>query len=141
VNKQLSAKYETLVNDAPNLIKVLPWGPDFEVDIFRKPDFTALEVVTFATGGLWTSSNSDLHSVLTPIRYSRWYQRIHNIFFHPDHETKLYLILADTGKKCVATPKECSQLLQNYYDIRESTGFKNVSLAVSGALQEKDGSI
>ena len=54
VNKQLSARYATLVNDAPNLIKVLPWGPDFEVDVFRKPDFTALEVVTFATGG-WYS--------------------------------------------------------------------------------------
>jgi hypothetical protein len=57
------------VNDAPELIKVLPWGPgqcvpgrfftnapefpaeDFEVDVFRKPDFTALEVVSFATGG------------------------------------------------------------------------------------------
>jgi dipeptidyl-peptidase-3 len=47
----MSAKYETLVNDAPNLIKVLPWGEDFEVDTFRKPDFTALEVVSFATGG------------------------------------------------------------------------------------------
>ncbi|KAH9484285.1 Dipeptidyl peptidase 3 [Psilocybe cubensis] len=74
VNKQLSAKYETLVNDAPNLIKVLPWGKDFEVDVFRKPDFTALEVVSFATGGIPAGIN-------------------------------------------------------NYYDIRESTGFKNVSLA------------
>ena len=55
VNKQLSAKYEKLVEDAPNLIKVLPWGKDFEVDVFRKPDFTALEVVTFATGGEWYS--------------------------------------------------------------------------------------
>lgn len=45
VNKELSAKYEILVNDAPRLIKVLPWGKDFEVDVFRKPDFTALEVV------------------------------------------------------------------------------------------------
>ncbi len=51
VNKQLSAKYETLVNGAPELIKSLPWGTDFEVDVFRKPDFTALEVVSFATGG------------------------------------------------------------------------------------------
>ena len=51
VDKQLSAKYETLVNDAPELIKVLPWGKNFEVDVFRKPDFTALEVVSFATGG------------------------------------------------------------------------------------------
>ncbi|KAF9564650.1 aflatoxin-detoxifizyme [Agrocybe pediades] len=74
VNKKLSAKYETLVNDAPNLIKVLPWGKDFEVDVFRKPDFTALEVVSFATGGIPAGIN-------------------------------------------------------NYYDIRESTGFKNVSLA------------
>lgn len=51
VNKQLSSKYEKLVSGAPELIKVLPWGKDFEVDIFRKPDFTALEIVSFATGG------------------------------------------------------------------------------------------
>ncbi|KAF9464691.1 aflatoxin-detoxifizyme [Collybia nuda] len=76
VNKQLSAKYETLVNGAPELIKVLPWGKDFEVDVFRKPDFTALEVVSFATGGIPAGIN-----------------------------------------------------IPNYYDVRESTGFKNVSLA------------
>ncbi|KAI5124508.1 hypothetical protein M0805_003032 [Coniferiporia weirii] len=74
VNKQLSAKYEVLVDRAPELIKSLPWGADFEVDVFRKPDFTALEVVSFATGGIPAGIN-------------------------------------------------------NYYDIRESLGFKNVSLA------------
>lgn len=52
VNKELSAKYEILVDKAPELIKVLPWGSDFEVDVFRKPDFTALEVLSFATGGM-----------------------------------------------------------------------------------------
>ena len=51
VNKELSSKYEVLVNSAPTIIKDLPWGPDFEVDVFRKPDFTALEVLSFATGG------------------------------------------------------------------------------------------
>ncbi|TFK76453.1 aflatoxin-detoxifizyme [Pluteus cervinus] len=76
VNKELSAKYEKLVEQAPELIKVLPWGKDFEVDVFRKPDFTALEVVSFATGGIPAGIN-----------------------------------------------------VRNYYDIRESTGFKNVSLA------------
>ena len=52
VNKELSAKYETLVNNAPKLIKGLPWGKDFEVDEFKRPDFTALEVLSFATGGM-----------------------------------------------------------------------------------------
>ena len=51
VNKGLSAKYEALVNSAPELVQTLPWGKEFEVDTFRKPDFTALEVVNFATGG------------------------------------------------------------------------------------------
>ena len=51
VNKELSSKYEVLVDSAPEIIKDLPWGPDFEVDVFRKPDFTALEVLSFATGG------------------------------------------------------------------------------------------
>ncbi|OJT09019.1 Dipeptidyl peptidase 3 [Trametes pubescens] len=76
VDKELSAKYETLVNDAPELIKSLPWGKDFEVDVFRKPDFTALEVVSFATGGIPAGIN-----------------------------------------------------IPNYYEVRESVGFKNVSLA------------
>ena len=58
VNKELSARYETLVNKAPELIKVLPWGPDFEVDVFRKPDFTALEVLSFATGGMYSSPST-----------------------------------------------------------------------------------
>jgi hypothetical protein len=51
VDKALSAKYDKLVNDAPELIKALPWGHVFEVDQFKKPDFTALEILHFATGG------------------------------------------------------------------------------------------
>lgn len=63
VDKEMSAKYEKLVNDAPRLIKDLPWGPDFEVDVFRKPDFTALQIVSFATGGIPAGINvCDPHS-------------------------------------------------------------------------------
>ena len=57
VNKALSAKYDKLVNDAPELIKVLPWGTAFEVDQFKKPDFTALEILHFATGGKGSESD------------------------------------------------------------------------------------
>ena len=51
VDKALSKKYEKLVDRAPELIKAMPWGPSYEVQVFRKPDFTALEVLNFATGG------------------------------------------------------------------------------------------
>ncbi|KAK4705199.1 dipeptidyl-peptidase III, partial [Phenoliferia sp. Uapishka_3] len=52
VNKEQSRKFETLVNAAPTLIKTLPWGSDFEVAKFTRPDFTALEILSFATGGI-----------------------------------------------------------------------------------------
>ncbi|KAF8317581.1 aflatoxin-detoxifizyme [Clavulina sp. PMI_390] len=52
VNKSLTKKYDKLVADAPELIKTLPWGSMFEVDVFRKPDFTALEVVNFVAGDI-----------------------------------------------------------------------------------------
>jgi dipeptidyl-peptidase III len=70
VNKQLSARYDVLVAKAPELIKVLPWGTDFEVDIFRKPDFTALEVLSFATGGTHFFL---LYQNFIPSRYSSRY--------------------------------------------------------------------
>jgi len=44
------------VNNAPKLIEGLPWGKDYEVDVFKKPDFTALEVLSFATGGMLSPS-------------------------------------------------------------------------------------
>ena len=76
MNKELSAKYEKLVNDAPEFIKGLPWGKDFEVDVFKKPDFTALEVLTFATGGeLFTITEGPVAYAINYYRYPGGYQR------------------------------------------------------------------
>ncbi|KPV75592.1 uncharacterized protein RHOBADRAFT_26952 [Rhodotorula graminis WP1] len=52
VNKEQSAKFNVLVDGAPQLIEDLPWGKDYEVPEFKRPDFTALEVVSFATAGI-----------------------------------------------------------------------------------------
>lgn len=52
VNKPVSAKFGALVSRAQELIKQLPWGEDFEKDKFTPPDFTSLEVLTFATSGV-----------------------------------------------------------------------------------------
>ncbi|RKO98107.1 hypothetical protein CXG81DRAFT_8651 [Caulochytrium protostelioides] len=51
VNKELTQRFQALVDRAPEFLVKLPWGPDFEKAKFNKPDFTSLEVVTFCTSG------------------------------------------------------------------------------------------
>ncbi|KAL2913079.1 hypothetical protein HK105_207424 [Polyrhizophydium stewartii] len=51
VNKEMTLKFGKLVDGAPSFIPMLPWGPEFEKDKFNRPDFTSLEVLTFATSG------------------------------------------------------------------------------------------
>ena len=52
VNKERTKAFGKLVNAAPELIPKLPWGQDFEKDKFLSPDFTSLEVLTFAGSGI-----------------------------------------------------------------------------------------
>jgi len=44
VNKQTSAKFNQLVQNAEQLIRKLPWAEHFEKPVFSKPDFTDLDV-------------------------------------------------------------------------------------------------
>lgn len=52
VNKEQTRKFGVLVESAPKLIPLLPWPAGFEKDEFRRPDFTSLEVLAFASSGI-----------------------------------------------------------------------------------------
>ena len=52
VNKERTKAFAKLVESAPQQIPKLPWPKDYEKDNFLSPDFTSLEVLTFAGSGI-----------------------------------------------------------------------------------------
>ena len=44
VNREVSRKFQALVDGAEEMLKLMPWPPAFEKDTFLRPDFTSLEV-------------------------------------------------------------------------------------------------
>ncbi|KAL7629344.1 hypothetical protein AAE478_000864 [Parahypoxylon ruwenzoriense] len=52
VNLERTRAFGALVKAASSLIPLLPWDKNFEKDKFLSPDFTSLEVLTFAGSGI-----------------------------------------------------------------------------------------
>lgn len=52
VDKEMSKKFTKLVEQAEEFIPKLPWGAGFEKDKFLRPDFTSLNIISFAGSGI-----------------------------------------------------------------------------------------
>ncbi|CAO3622551.1 unnamed protein product [Cunninghamella blakesleeana] len=65
VNKEQTQKFNKLVDNAPLFVSKLPWPKTFERDAIQKPDFTSLEVLSFATCGIPAGINIPNYSQVT----------------------------------------------------------------------------
>ena len=52
VNRPMSQKFTSLVDNAKKFLPLLPWPETFERETFKKPDFTSLDVLTFSGSGI-----------------------------------------------------------------------------------------
>jgi len=57
VDKDQSKKFADLVTSSEKIIPMLPWPKEMEKSTFLAPDFTSLEVITFATNTCFQGIN------------------------------------------------------------------------------------
>lgn len=71
VNQEQTRKFSTLVESAPQFVSRLPWPAAFERDTINKPDFTSLEVLSFATAGIPSGINIPNYTNITQVLGSK----------------------------------------------------------------------
>lgn len=99
VDKETSCKFNTLVDQAEELIEKLPWSKDFEKDKFTKPDFTNLDIVAFACSGTPIGINIPNYD---DIRMEHGFKNVNlgNVYPTPSPENIQFLSDEDVNLSC-----------------------------------------
>ncbi|CEG81408.1 hypothetical protein RMATCC62417_15617 [Rhizopus microsporus] len=71
VNKEQTKQFDNLIANRSLFISSLPWPTEFERDTLNKPDFTSLEVLSFATAGIPAGINIPNYSNITQVYGSK----------------------------------------------------------------------
>ena len=121
VDKETSAQFNTLVEEAEGLIEKLPWAKDFEKAKFSKPDFTNLDIVAFACSGTPIGINIPNYD---DIRMDFGFKNVNlgNAYPVPTAATTQFLSQSDVDLNCRYTKESLTLIVALHELLGHGTG-------------------
>jgi len=117
VDKQKSEKFQTLVKHSESIIPLLPWPKVMEKEQFLAPDFTSIEIITFASNAVFLGQNLPNYD---DIREHEGFKNVYfgnrmpqaskasNVQFASEEQAE---VLAEKSMNCYEVQVGCHELL------------------------------